>query len=141
VKRERLSQAEILGWSVVGFGAGLAAGLFAAGRLGRVTRGRIRNEVRAFGARSATSLGALAEAVTAALRSDAMLAPHRLSAIAVTGGTVELVGWVADRPARARAMRVANAVPGLDGVINGILVHGEDDLSRAPDLTLADQSA
>ena len=41
------------------------------------------------------------------------------------------MGWVPDRPARARAFRVANQVPGLDGLINSILVHGEDDLSAA----------
>jgi len=35
VRRERLSTAETLGWSAVGFGAGLVGGLWAAGWLGR----------------------------------------------------------------------------------------------------------
>jgi hypothetical protein len=133
VKRERLSQAEILGWSVVGFGAGLLGGLLAAGRLGRVTRGRLGDEVRAFRARSTTS--------AVAFRADPALASLDLSAVAVSRGTVELAGWVPDRGTRARAMRVANGVPGLEAVINSILVHGEDDLAGAPDLTLADQPA
>jgi hypothetical protein len=141
VKRERLSQAEILGWSVVGFGAGLLGGLLAAGRLGRVTSGRLGDEVRAFRARSTTSAVALASAVAAAFRADSALASLDLSAVAVSRGTVELAGWVPDRGTRARAMRVANGVPGLEAVINSILVHGEDDLAGAPDLTLADQPA
>jgi len=141
VKRERLTQAEIVGWSVVGFGAGILGGLLAAGWLGRITRGRLRDEVRAFGARHATSAVALAAAVPAAFRADPALAPHGISAVAVSHGTVELVGWVPDRLTRARAVRVANGVPGLEGAIDGILVHGEDDLGGAPDLTLADQTA
>ena len=47
MKRERLSTAETLGWSVVGFGLGLAGGLWAAGRLGRITPGRLADELRA----------------------------------------------------------------------------------------------
>jgi hypothetical protein len=141
VKPERLSQAEILGWSVIGFGAGLMGGLVAAGWLGRVTRGRLRDEVRAFRTGEGTSVVSLAASVTAAFRADPALAPHNLSAVGVSRGTVELAGWVPDRLARARAMRIANSVPGLDAVINGILVHGEDDLATAPGLTLADQSA
>jgi len=141
VKRERLTQAEIVGWSVIGFGAGMLAGLLAAGRLGRVTRGRLGDEVRAFGARHTTSAVALAASVTAAFRADPALASHSLRAVAVSHGTVELAGWVPDRLTRARALRVANGVPGLDSAIDGILVRGEDDLGKAPDLTLADQPA
>jgi len=141
VKRERLTQAEIVGWSVVGFGAGLFAGLLAAGRLGRVTRGRLGDEVRAFNARHTTSAVALAASVTAAFRADPTLAPHALSAVAVSHATVELVGWVPDRLTRARAVRVANGVPGLASAIDGILVRGEDDFGAAPDLSLADQPA
>ena len=140
MKRERLTQAEIIGWSVVGFGAGLFGGLLAAGWLGRVTRGRLRDEVRAFGDRHSTTAVAFAAAVTAAFRADPALASHDISAVAVSHRTVELVGWVPDRPTRARAVRVANGVPGLEAAIDGILVHGEDDLG-AHGMTLADQSA
>ena len=84
---------------------------------------------------------ALAASVTSAFRADPALAPHDISAVAVSHATVELVGWVPDRLTRARAVRVANALPGIEAAINGILVHGEDDLAGAPDLTLADQSA
>jgi osmotically-inducible protein OsmY len=84
---------------------------------------------------------ALAESVRLALAADPALAPFELDALAVSRGTVELTGWVPDRPARARAFRVANQIPGLDGLINSILVHGEDDLSPPPGLSLAGRSA
>jgi osmotically-inducible protein OsmY len=47
--------------------------------------------------------------------------------MAVNRGTVELRGWVTDRGASTLAARVACAVPGIDTVINSILVRGEDD--------------
>lgn len=141
MKRERLSRGEILGWSVVGFGAGVVGGLWAAGWLGRVTRGRLADEFRAARGRDGASPVALAESVRLALAADPTLAPYELDALAVSRGTVELMGWVPDRPARARAFRVANQVPGLDGLINSILVRGEDDLSTPPGLSLAGRSA
>ena len=141
MKQERLSRGEILGWSVVGFGAGVVGGLWAAGWLGRITRGRLADEFRAVRSRSDASPVALAESVRQALATDAALAPFELEALAVSRGTVELTGWVSDRPARARAFRVANQVPGLDGLINSILVHGEDDLTTPPGLSLAGRSA
>ncbi len=131
MSRERMSRGEILGWSVVGFGAGMAGGLWLANWLGRVTRGRLADEARAFTRRGGPSAVALAGAVRAALTDDPALAPHELGALAVSRGTVELTGWVPDRAARAHAFRVANQVPGLDGIINSILVHGEDDLAGA----------
>ena len=141
MRRERLSQGEILGWSVIGFVAGIAGGLWAAARLGRVTPGRFGSEMRAARGREGGSPVALAESVRVALAADPALAPHELGALAVTRGTVELTGWVPDRPARARAFRVASVVPGLDHLINSILVRGEDDRSAGPGLTLADRSA
>lgn len=139
--RERMSRGEIMGWSVIGFGAGVVGGLLAAGWLGRVTRGRLPDEFRAVRLRGGTSPVALAESVRLALAADATLAPYELDALGVSRGTVELMGWVPDRPARARAVRVANQVPGLDGLINSILVHGEDDLAPPHGVSLAERSA
>ena len=142
MKRERLSQAEILGWSVVGFGAGLLGGLVAAGWAGRVTRGRLGDAIQALGTPGRPLRDGPGRA-----RSPAPISPsrtslaYRLSAVAVSHGTVELRGWVPDRRTRALAVRKANGVPGLEAVINSILVRGEDDLAGASDLTLADQSA
>jgi hypothetical protein len=141
VRRERLGQDEILGWSVIGFAAGVIGGMWAAARLGRVTPGRLGSEVRAARSGKGGSPVALAESVRIALATDPTLAPHELGALPVTRGTVELTGWVPDRPARTRAFRVASGVSGLDHLINSILVRGEDDRSAGPGLTLADRSA
>ena len=141
MKRERLSTAETLGWSVVGFGAGLAGGLWAAGWLGRVTRGRLADEVRSIRTPGTTSAVTLAGAVEAALHADPALAPHGLTAVPVTRGTVELCGWVPDRRTRARAVRLAALVDGLDDLINSILVRGEDDFVVPTELTLEGRSA
>ncbi|HJS46957.1 MAG TPA: BON domain-containing protein, partial [Gemmatimonadales bacterium] len=63
-----------------------------------------------------------------------------LRAQGLSAGVVELRGWVASRAARARAARLVADLPGVDAVVNHLLVRGEDDLP-APDLRLADQSA
>jgi hypothetical protein len=65
------------------------------------------------------------------LAGDPQLAPLALEPIAVSAGRVELHGWVPNRALRARAWRTARLAPGVDQVINCILVHGEDD--AAPD--------
>ncbi len=141
MKRERLTSSEALGWSMVGFGAGIVGGLWAAGWLGRVTRGRLADEVRAVRAPAGASAVALAETVRQALQADPALAPHGLNAVAVTRGTVELTGWVPDRRSRAHAVRVASQVPGLADLINSLLVHGEDNVGTPPALSLEGRSA
>ena len=55
-------------------------------------------------------------------------------------GAVELRGWVKDRGSRTLAARIARAVPGIDNVINSILVRGEDD-SFPGGKRVTDQSA
>jgi BON domain len=141
VKRERLSSSEALGWSMVGFGAGIVGGLWAASRLGRVTRDRLADEVRAVRTPAGASAVALAESVRQALQADPTLAPHGLRVVAVTRGTVELTGWVPDRRTRARAVRIASQVPGLADLINSLLVQGEDDVGAPPELSLEGRSA
>ncbi|HUF35142.1 MAG TPA: BON domain-containing protein, partial [Gemmatimonadales bacterium] len=59
----------------------------------------------------------------------------------VARGVVELRGWVPGRAARTLAGRTALAVPGIESVINSILVRGEDDQSPPGRPRAADQSA
>jgi hypothetical protein len=141
VKRERLSTAETLGWSVVGFGAGLFGGLWAAARLGRITSGRLADEMRAAQTPGRTSAVALAESVRTALLGDPALATHDWRPLAVSRGVVELAGWVPDRRTRTRAIRVARGVPGLEDLIDSILVRGEDDFNAPPELVVDGRSA
>lgn len=131
MSRERLSRGETLAWSVAGFGAGIVGGLWMARWLGRVTRDSLAGQVLAVRHGAGATTVTLAERVRRALVADPALSAHPLGVLAVSRGTVELVGWVPDRSTRAHAFRTANQVRGLDGVINSILVHGEDDLPEA----------
>jgi hypothetical protein len=54
---------------------------------------------------------------------------------------VALRGWVPTRALRAFAGRTALAVPGIESIINSLLVRGEDDLTRPEDARATDQSA
>jgi hypothetical protein len=68
-------------------------------------------------------------------------ASPNLQVTLVSRGIVELHGWVRSRAERAQAARVACDVPGVDTVINSILVRGEDDRTHTPDYLATDQSA
>lgn len=124
-----------LGWSLIGLALGAAAGFAAAAWFGPATRasvrgvaGRVRDRKRR---QSSPHTAPLIRAVRRVLAGDPQLAPLALEPIAVSAGRVELHGWVPNRPLRARAWRIARLAPGVDQVINCILVHGEDD--AAPD--------
>ena len=69
------------------------------------------------------------------------LAGLSIDALPVARGVVELRGWVSTRAARTAAGRAALAVPGIESVINSILVHGEDDQPPPGRSQAADQSA
>jgi len=130
--RDPLSPGEIVGWSALGAVTGLALGLTAGALAGDVNRGRIERRVRRLRAEPAPTLpsaAAAARAAAAALASHAELGPLGLGVVAVSANAVELRGWVPSRPVRAAAARIAGTVPGVDRVINSILVRGEDDRS------------
>ena len=127
--RDRLSPAEIIGWSALGAVTGLALGIAAGALAGDVNRGRIQRGVRRLRDQPPPSLpsAAAARAAAAALASHDELGPLGLGVFAVSPNTVELRGWVPSRPVRTAAARIAGTVPGVDRVINSILVRGEDD--------------
>jgi hypothetical protein len=135
----------LFGWTIAGVGFGLLSG-FALGQwLGGVNRARLRQVYHQWHGSDAPAgllkpAGA-ARAVLAALGSDEALANLSLDAIGVGAGVVELHGWVPTRGLRARASRVAAAVPGIESLVNSILVRGEDEPPATPALDLADQSA
>jgi osmotically-inducible protein OsmY len=80
------------------------------------------------------------QAVRVALQAEPRLSKLGIQAVPVGRGVVELRGWVPSRSARTVAGRTALAVPGIESVINSILVRGEDDqASEAPRAT--DQTA
>jgi len=125
----------LLGWSVGGAALGLAAGLIVNETLGEVGPARIKGLVRKRRRPAPARTGQLARLVRQALRLDPALAHLTLDALAVSARTVELHGWVGTRAERTRAARVARGVPGLDTIINCLLVHGEDDFNSPEDST------
>lgn len=127
----------LLGWSVGGAALGLAAGLVVNETFGEVGPSRIRGIVRKRRRPAPTRTGQLARLVRQAMRLDPALSHLTLEALAVSARTVELHGWVGTRAERTRAARVARGVPGLDAIINCILVHGEDDFSSPEDSTVS----
>ena len=141
MRRDELSGTEILLWTTFGVGAGLLAGFALSEWVGDVNRTRFRRAARSIGHTGPTRVtaAASARAVDAAIRAQPRLANFAIEVTAVSRGTVELRGWVTDRGSRALAARVASAVPGVDSVINSILVRGEDDSFPGPGVT--DQSA
>jgi BON domain-containing protein len=140
VNRARLTRGQALGWSVIGFGAGVVTGFLTGQWLGRITRARVGSEV--LGPEIPGPPGpALVLAAAEAIDTDPRLHPYGLKVNLVTGRAVELSGWVPDRPTRTRAMRLIQSLPGIDSVINSILVRGEDDLHVPPDESPATQSA
>src|SRR5689334_19059665 len=80
-------------------------------------------------------------AVLAALQAEPRLAGIPVEALPVARGVVELRGWVPTRAARTLAGRTALATPGIESVINSLLVRGEDDVQRSRDARATDQSA
>jgi hypothetical protein len=125
----------LLAWSVGGAALGLAAGLVVSETLGETGPARIRGMVQRRRRPAPARTGQLARLVRQALRLDPALARLTLDALAVSARTVELHGWVNTRAERTLAARVARGVPGLDAIINCILVHGEDDFNSPEDST------
>ena len=138
----QLSGTQILLWTSIGVGTGLVAGFALSEWVGGVNPSRFRRAAQRLGQSPRTRLSPAdaARAVDAAIRAQPRLAGFSIEVMAVSRGTVELRGWVTDRGARTLAARVACAVPGIDTVINSILVRGEDD-SYPGGKRVTDQSA
>ncbi|HET8648910.1 MAG TPA: BON domain-containing protein [Gemmatimonadales bacterium] len=134
MRQDRDSAGEIILWGALGAGVGLVAGTVLSEWLGDVNRGRLRRAARRLQERPARSISpaAGARAAEAALADDARLAPLGIQVRALRADAVELRGWVPDRASRALAARVVRAVPGIENVVNSILVRGEDDRSVLP---------
>ena len=140
---QELSGPQIVLWTTFGVGTGLLAGFVLSEWMGGVTRPRMQRVARRLGqaAHGRLTPAASARAVDAALHAEPRLAGFSIEVVAVSRGTVELRGWVTDRPARTLAARVARAVAGIDTVINSILVRGEDDRIIPDGKRVTDQSA
>jgi hypothetical protein len=141
--REQLGGMQVILWTGLGLGAGLIAGFALSGWIGGVSRLRVTGAARRLREAAPTRLttSASARAVLAALQAEPRLAGIPVDALPVARGVVELRGWVPSRAARTLAGRTALATPGIESVINSLLVRGEDDVQRTRDSRATDQSA
>ena len=138
-----LGGGEVLLWTALGVGGGLLAAIALSEWVGDVNPGRVRRVADRLRESGPTRLTASASvrAVEVALRAEPRLAELAIEARAVSRGAVELRGWVPNRSLRTTAGRTALAVPGIESVINSILVRGEDDRPSPDPPRAADQSA
>ena len=140
---DRLGAGEALFWAALGTGAGLLAGITLSAWVGGVSPERVRRAASRL--REAVpprlTIGASVQAVRVALQAEPRLGGLGIQAVPVSRGVVELRGWVPSRLARTVAGRAALAVPGIESVINSILVRGEDDQARAEEPRANDQTA
>jgi hypothetical protein len=141
---DRLTLGQVAGWGTLGFITGVAAGVLLSAWAGDVNQGRLERAARRLRANAPEKTGsasAVARATGAALRTAPGLEGLSLDAVGVARGVVELRGWVPSRNHRALAGRTGRAVPGVQTLINNILVRGEDDRSITPLPRPTDQSA
>jgi BON domain len=140
---KRLSGTQIFLWTTVGVGTGLVAGFALSEWVGGVNQTRVKRAAKSLGQPAPVhhTSAASARAVESALSAEKRLSGCTLEVLPVSRGSVELRGWVGDRAARTLAARVACAVPGVETVINSILVRGEDDRVIPGDKRVTDQSA
>jgi osmotically-inducible protein OsmY len=140
---DELSGGAVLWWTALGVGSGLLAAIALSEWVGDVNAGRVRRAADRLRESGPTRLTASASvrAVEVALRADPRLAGLSIEARGVSRGAVELRGWVPSRSVRTAAGRTALAVPGIESVINSILVRGEDDRPSPDQPRAADQSA
>jgi hypothetical protein len=142
-RNDRLSGGQIALWTGLGIGAGIVAGIAVSEWVGEVNRerlGRVAQRLRGATPQRLTS-SASVQAVEVALRAEPRLAGLDLQALGIRRGCVELRGWVPTRTARAIAGRVALGAPGIESIINSILVRGEDDRAADREGHATDQSA
>jgi hypothetical protein len=139
---DELSGGEVALWTALGAGAGLLAAIALSEWVGDVNPRRVRRIAERLREQEPTRLtaAASARAVQVALNAEPKLAGLPIEARAVSRGAVELRGWVPSRSMRTAAGRTALAVPGIESVINSLLVRGEDD-RPAEGHRAADQSA
>ena len=140
---DELSGGEAVWWAALGAGAGLLASIALSEWVGDVNRGRVRRIAERLREQEPTRLtaSASARAVQVALNADPRLAGLPIEPRPVSRGAVELRGWVPSRSVRTAAGRAALAVPGIESVINSLLVRGEDDRPSPDQPRAADQSA
>jgi hypothetical protein len=113
--------------AVAGFTLGFVTGAVLGGTVGDVHADRVKRAWgRLSGADRRPTNDQLEQAVREALRTDEATRDLDLEVHAAGEGLIEITGAVSDALARRAAGDVARAVPGVDVVVNRILLIGGD---------------
>jgi hypothetical protein len=113
--------------AVAGFALGFLGGAVLGGSVGNVHAGRVKGALgRLRRGSKAIPPDEMVHAVREALHGDEATRDLDLEVLAAGEGLVELTGVVADAMARRAAGDIARAVPGVDVVVNRILLQGGD---------------
>jgi len=118
--------------AVGAFTIGAAAGMALGGAIGAVHGGRVRDTFGRLGRGARQAPEALAQAVLAALREDEATSDLDIHVHVAEQGLVELTGVVSDATLRRVAADVARAIPGVEVVVNRIMLRGATPVRPAP---------
>lgn len=120
-------------WLAAGAALGIAAGLAIGAELAHINRASVRRALRRLTTAPVppTAPSAALGKVRQALAAVPALAGLAFRLLPVRPGVIELHGWVETRAQRTLAVRTVRATPGVDEVINCLLVRGEDDRGRS----------
>ncbi len=116
--------------AAAGFTGGLVLGLVAGELLGDLHGERVRRVIRRFRRRGRADASNFSRAVAEALRDSPGTGALDVDARVLDRGLVELAGRVPDVAARRVAADVVRSVPGVELVVNRILVEGRDVPAR-----------
>lgn len=117
--------------AVAAFAVGAVAGMALGGAVGAVHGGRVRETIGRIGRgarKPAPSAAELEQAVLAALRDDEATSDLDLGVQVVEPGLVELTGVASDATLRRVAADIVRAVPGVDVVVNRVMLRGTPHL-------------
>ena len=106
------------------FAIGATAGMALGGAMGAVNRGRVRDTFNRIGRGAGRAPDDLGPMVLAALREDEATSDLDLHVHVAEPGLVELTGVVSDATVRRVAGDVARSVPGVEVVVNRIMLRG-----------------
>ncbi len=122
VVRHATARRPLAGPALIGFAIGMVAGVVLGELWAPTAEAALRRPTF-----TGPTLAELVRDAQAALARDPLLGALDINVVPSSRRRVELRGWVESRALRARAHRVCSEAIGTDAVVNGILVHGEDD--------------
>jgi osmotically-inducible protein OsmY len=136
VRDDAAQERNVLGIVLTAVGAfalGAVAGMAMGGAVGKVHRGRVRTTLDRLSRHAPRKPAELEQAVLAAFRDDEATSDLDLHVAVADQGLVELTGVAPDATLRRVAGDIARGVPGVEVVVNRIMIR-DPDKRAAPHL-------